>query len=431
MTVVPITAERARRTLLVLSFTRWFPVGLIIGLTALLMLQRGMGLTEIGLILATQGVILLVLELPTGGLADAIGRRPVLVLAGIISLISAVLFVTAHTLVAFVVATALQGIFRALDSGPLEAWYVDTAQADDPAVPVERALSHAATVLGLGIAGGALISGGLVAWDPIRSASPLLLPFWVAIGFNVLHLALGVVLIREPAGERHRGVGAALRSAGQAPVVVRDGLRLLGSARVLRCLVLVEIFWAVAMIAFETLNTVRMAELVGGEERAGVVMGPVSSAAWGLFAAGAWLGGVASRRIGVGWTALLARVLNGAFVVLMGVANGPVGLVAAFFVSYALHGSAGPVHSTLLHRQASRGNRATVLSINSMVAGGAYSLGLLGLGVLAEHLSVATAILLAGAFSILGAVLYLPAIRQERSPSPAADRPRREPAGIG
>ena len=136
MTVVPITAERARRTLLVLSFTRWFPVGLIIGLTALLMLQRGMGLTEIGLILATQGVILLVLELPTGGLADAIGRRPVLVLAGIISLISAVLFVTAHTLVAFVVATALQGIFRALDSGPLEAWYVDTAQADDPAVPV-------------------------------------------------------------------------------------------------------------------------------------------------------------------------------------------------------------------------------------------------------------------------------------------------------
>ena len=159
---------------------------------------------------------------------------------------------------------------------------------------------------------------------------------------------------------------------------MRDGLRLLGSAPVLRCLVLVEIFWGVAMIAFETLNTIRMAELVGGEERAGVVMGPVSSAAWGLFAVGAWLGGVASRRIGVGWTALLARVLNGAFVVLMGLAAGPVGLIAAFLVTYALHGSAGPVHSTLLHRQADQRNRATVLSMNSMVAGGAYSLGLIG-----------------------------------------------------
>ena len=415
MMVAAVSAERARRTLLVLSFTRWFPVGLIIGLTALLMLQRGMGLTEIGLILAVQGVIMLALELPTGGLADAIGRRPVLVLAGIISLISAVLFISAQTFAAFVVATALQGIFRALDSGPLEAWYVDTAQADDPAVPVQRALSHAATVLGLAIAGGALASGGLVAWHPIGSASPLLPPFWVAIGFNVLHLVLGIVLIREPNGDRRRGIGAALASARQAPLVVRDGLRLLVSAPVLRCLVLVEIFWGVAMIAFETLNTIRMAELVGGEERAGVVMGPVSSAAWGLFAVGAWLGGVASRRIGVGWTALLARVLNGAFVVLMGLAAGPAGLIAAFLVAYALHGSAGPVHSTLLHRQANQSNRATVLSMNSMVAGGAYSLGLIGLGLLAEHTSVTVAILVAGAFSVLGAVLYLPAIRQERT----------------
>jgi hypothetical protein len=101
-------------------------------------------------------------------------------------------------------------------------------------------------------------------------------------------------------------------------------------------------------------------------------------------------------------------------VVLMGLATGPVGLIAAFLVSYGLHGSAGPVHSTLLHRQAERGNRATVLSMNSMVAGGGYSLALLGLGLLAEHTSVAFAILLAGAFSILGALLYVPAIRQER-----------------
>ena len=55
MMVAAVSAERAQRTLLVLSFTRWFPVGPIIGLTALLMLQRGMGLTEIGLILAVEG----------------------------------------------------------------------------------------------------------------------------------------------------------------------------------------------------------------------------------------------------------------------------------------------------------------------------------------------------------------------------------------
>lgn len=177
------------------------------------------------------------------------------------------------------------------------------------------------------------------------------------------------------------------------------------------------------MIAFETLNTVRLAELVGGEERAGVVIGPVSAVSWGLFAVGSAVAGLASRRIGVAWTAVLARVLNGAFVVAMGLAAGPVGLVAAFLAAYTLHGAAGPMHSTLLHRQAGADNRATVLSINSMVSGGTYSLGLLVLGPLAEHTSTATAIIVAGAFSMLGAVLYVPARRQERHSPPPAHAP--------
>jgi hypothetical protein len=38
MTPPPVSAVRARRTLLLLTFTRWFPVGLTIGVTTLLVL---------------------------------------------------------------------------------------------------------------------------------------------------------------------------------------------------------------------------------------------------------------------------------------------------------------------------------------------------------------------------------------------------------
>ena len=124
------------------------------------------------------------------------------------------------------------------------------------------------------------------------------------------------------------------------------------------------------------------------------------------------------------WTAVGARLANGGFVVLLGLAAGPVGLIAAYWLAYLTHGSAGPVHSTLLHRQAQAANRATVLSINSMVAGGAYSVGLLALGPLATHTSTGLAVVLVGAFSLVGALLYLPAVRQERTsaaaPEPAA-----------
>ena len=376
--------------------------------------------------MSAQGFVVLALELPTGGFADAFGRRPVLLAAAVVNLASWGLLMAASSFWAFFAAMALQGVFRALDSGPLEAWYVDTAHADDPTVPVERALSAAGTVVGVSIAVGALISGGLIAWHPITSITAIELPAYIALALGVVHLVAIAVFMREPrthvdaTGLRH-----AVTSAKEAPRTVARGLRLLGSSRALLALVLVEVFWSIGMIAFETLNPVRLAELVGGEDRAGALLGPVSSAAWGLFAVGSAAAGLVSKRIGVGWTALAARVLQGAFIVVMGLMGGAAGLITAFLITYTLHGFAGPVHNTLLHRQAAPTNRATVLSMNSMVAGGAYSLGLLALGPLAENTTTATAMIVAGAFSIVGAALYVPAIRQER----ASDvEPEAEPA---
>ncbi|MDN5770552.1 MAG: MFS transporter [Microlunatus sp.] len=406
-----LSAASARRRLLILSATRWLPVGLTFGLTTLIPLQRGIGLAEIGVILSAQGFVMLALELPTGGFADTLGRRPVLVLAGLIGAVSATIFLLAHDLWAFVLALALQGVFRALDSGPLESWYVDAALADDPDTAVDQSLSQAATVLGMAIAGGALVSGGLIAWHPLPG-SALTLPYAVSIVLGAVHVVLTVVLVREPGRDR-AGVAAALATAKAAPRVVADGLRTLRSRRVLRTLVLVEVFWSLGMIGFEMLTPIRLTELVGGENRAGAIFGPSSAAAWGLFAVGSLLAGLTSRRLGVARTAMISRVTNGAFVMLMGLAAGPVGLISAYLLAYLTHGAAGPMHATLLHRQAESGNRATVLSMNSMIAGGTYSLGLLAVGPLAAHTSTGTAILVTGAFSILGVFTYLPARREE------------------
>ncbi len=408
----PVSAASARRRLLILSATRWFPVGLTFGLSVLIPLERGIGLAEIGLILSAQGFVMLALELPTGGLADALGRRPVLVLAGIVGVVSGMIFLLADSVEMFVLSLALQGIFRALDSGPLESWYVDAALAEDPAGEIERSLSQATTVLGASIAAGALLAGGLIAWHPLPS-SALLLPYALSIAISSLHVVLLLVLVREPHRAR-AGLTAALATAKAAPGVIGAGLRMLRRRRVLRSLVLVEVFWSVGMIGFETFTPVRLAELVGGESRAGAIFGPSSAAAWALFAVGSLLAGLASRRIGVAQTAILSRIANGGFVIIMGLTAGPVGLISAYLLTYLTHGAAGPMHATLLHRQAEASNRATVLSMNSMVAGGTYSLGLLALGPIAQGTSTAAAIILAGGFSIIGAWFYLPARYEER-----------------
>lgn len=406
--------RRAERRLVLLTATRWLPVGLTLGLTVLLPLERGLSLSEVGGLMAVAGFVSLALELPTGGLADTIGRRPLLLVAAAIAIVSTVIFVLADSPPLFAVALVLQGVFRALDSGPLESWYVDTVQAVDPAAPIDRGLSRSGTMLGIAIAGGALAGGLLVAWHPIPAWSALVPPFLLAVAAQLAHLVLVASLVREPRRMRLR-VGGRIAADDRAGAVITAAVRLLRESSVLRWLVAVEIFWAVAMIAFETLTPVRLAEFVGGEQQAGALFGPAAAAAWALFAVGSALAGLASRRLGVAATAIIARTLNGVFVIVMGVVAGAAGLIVGFWLAYLTHGANGPMHNTLLHRQSGPKTRTLVLSVNAMVAAGTCSLALLVLLPLAEVASTGAAFVAAGAFSLLGVACYLPALRQERS----------------
>ena len=410
-----LSPAAAKRVFLTLTFTRWFPVGLVVGLFPLWALERGLTVSETLLASSLAGFVIFALELPTSGFADAFGRRPVFVAAAIVNVVASGAYLVADSFWMFAVAAGLTGVFRALDSGPLEAWFVDTVHATLPDEDVDQSLSAEGTILGLSIATGALLSGGLVFWNPLPVDSALLLPFIVFAALNVVHLVAVLFILKEPRTHLDTtGARRAVQSAKEAPVVIREGLQLLATNKVLRGITLVEIFWCTAMVVFETFQPIRLAEMLGSEERAGALMGPVASVGWGVFALGAALAGLASARIGIARTAILARVLNGLGAVVMGLVAGPAALIAAYLLTYSLHGSGGPAHSSLLHREAQARNRATVLSMNSMVAFGAFTIVSPALGLLAGAASNQVAMVTAGAFSVLGAWFYLPALRAER-----------------
>ena len=68
----------------------WFIIGLIIPITALLQLEKRLDLFQIGIVMAVYGTTVILLELPTGGLADAIGRKRVYLIS-LVMLFGAVL----------------------------------------------------------------------------------------------------------------------------------------------------------------------------------------------------------------------------------------------------------------------------------------------------------------------------------------------------
>ena len=415
-----MTAVQARRRFLLLLALRWLPVGLMIPVTVLLPLDRGLTLAQYGSAAALQGLTVLLLELPTGGLSDAIGRRPVLLLAGIVEITALSLLTVADSVLIFAIFYVLQGVYRALDSGPLEAWYVDHALAADEHADIETGLSRSGVVLGVAIAAGALLTGGLVALDPFGTA--LDLPVYVALGLQVVSLAAVALLMTEH--RPRQGAAALVASVRGVPAAIGGALRLLRRSRIIVALIAVELFWGFGMVAFESLMPVRLAEVLGDPGQASALMGPVGSVAWLASALGAALIPLLSRRIGAPWTGFVLRVLQGVTVVGMALFAGPVGVIAAYLICYTVHGAASPVHNGLLHRQVDGPYRASLLSLNSMVGQPAGALGLVTLTAVASAASLPMALLVGAVVLAVAAPLYLVA----RGSAPPVTGAVQEPA---
>jgi MFS family permease len=407
-----------RRRYLVLIGLRWFQTGLLIPVFSLLMVSRGLTLPEMGLVAATQGLVILVLELPTGGLSDALGRRPTLLLAAVFSTVAIGTLYLADSVGMFMAAAVLLGIFRALDSGPLEAWFVDATHAADPNMRIETGLAAGSAVLSLGIAAGALLAGGLVALDPLPAIETLALPVLLALLSSLVGLGAVFLLLAE--NHPGRGPGAVAASVRAVPSVVREGIGLLRGSRVLAAVVAVELFWGVSIVAFETLFPLRLSEVVGGTTEAAALMGPASSAAWFASAAGAAGIAVISRRTGVARAAIALRLLQGLTIVAMGLLAGAVGVISAYLACYLIHGASNPMHTTLLHREVDAGHRTTVLSLNSMVFHPAAAVGALLLTTIAGATSLSVAMVVGGVVCAVAAPLYIPARRAERERAAAA-----------
>ncbi|MEU8660804.1 MFS transporter [Actinoplanes philippinensis] len=402
-----MSPARIRSRYLILLGLRWLPVGLLIPVLVLLPLERGLTIVQVGSAVAMQGIVVLLLELPTGGLADALGRRPVLLLAGVINLASLALLAIADSVLLLGAAYLLQGVYRALDSGPLESWFVDHTLATDPGADIETGLSRGGVVASLAIAGAALASGGLV-WlgpvglGPLGRVSALTVPVLLALALSLLATTAVALLMAEdrPA----RGKAALAASVRGVPAAIGGALGLARRSRVVLALIGVEFLWSFGMVTFEQLMPVRLSEVTTA---AGPLMGPVSSAAWGASAAGAALVPLLGRRLGARWTGFTLRLVQGATIAGMGLFAGPVGVIGAFLLCYAVHGAANPVHAGLLHRQAEAEHRTSLLSLNSMIAAPGFAIGSIALTAVVAAAGTPAAIVTGAVVLAAAAPLYL------------------------
>ena len=370
----------------------WLPTGLCAPVLVLLLAARGLDVATIGALLATYGLTAATLELPTGGLADVVGRRPVLIAASILFLFSALLLGLSAGVALLAAGIILEAAGRALDSGPLQAWYVDSVHAIEPEADLTSGFARGRSFGSFALAVGALVGGGVAAaatagWVPLTIAGnePVLalsLPFLLAAAVISIRAIVQFAWLTEPP----RGPHVTLRHVlADVPRTVRVGIHMCARSGVLRRIAVLCGVIGLVLATVDLLTPLWISELLGGDGQAVGLYAALTAVGGFAMAAGSavaptlarWLGSY--RRVVV-----LALIATAAAVAIL---SAPIFLCAAlgYLGVYFALGAPEPLLDDLTHRAVTSGERATVLSVQSLAlrlcgSAGAFTAGQLWSG---------------------------------------------------
>jgi MFS family permease len=408
-----VTPQQAGRRFALISGLTWLPTGLQMATALLLMNVRGLGLAEVGIVFAVYSITVTVLELPTGGLADVLGRRAVLVASALIGTVSVLGTAFATTLWQFLGLTVLRAVSRALSSGPAEAWYVDTVHATDRAADLRSGLAKGSAAGTAALALGVLVGGAVPLVVPANdTVIPMAVPTLLGAVASAVLLVACLVGMPEPPRMARPTIGQVLTGV---PRTIVESAKLGVRDRLLTRVLLTSLALGVALYSVELFTPGRLAAITGKPTTAGMAYAIVTAIGFAASTAGAavspWLarlmGDHAVQRTAAVGTVISAMALGG--LAATGGVGGVAGIVAAASAYSGMFfglGVTNPMRSALTHQRVSAAERATVLSVASLLLQFGGTIGAAVLGPLAQAWSVPGAWWLAAAVLAVSALLY-------------------------
>lgn len=422
---------KLRPTYYLVSSLSWFANVLPMAVMVLLAQSRGLNLAQIGFFLGLYSLTVVLLELPSGAMADALGRKRIYLLAGSLGVVAKGVFLLAFGLPMFLLYGVLLGVSRAFASGALEAWFIDALQAEEPGVDLQPPLASAnawnLAALALGtLAGSALPTlFGFLPQSATAVLTPLSVTLVASMAASLAVLALTAWVIEEAPRERtssrspSTGLVGSVRSGFASLVaIVTDAARLISGNRVLLLLLGADLIVGVSLTASENLWQPFFAVRLGGAT-------PENSVLFGVILAGSFgmgmLGNLAatpiSRLLGKRY-ALVAgifQLLQGLTFLILAAQGGVVAATALFWFTYAARSAWSSPHAALFNGQVPGSRRSVMLSAQSLVSFGGAFIGSVALGPLAEATSISLAWTVSGGLVALGALLYLPLMRSAKA----------------
>jgi DHA1 family quinolone resistance protein-like MFS transporter len=418
-----LTTKSLERRYYPIVFLFWFSTALPMALFILLAQARGMSVAQLGLMMAVYSATIVLLEVPTGGLADSWGRRRVALLAEVVTFAGWIVFLVSFSFPAFLIAFMLNGIGRALSSGTLDAWFIDGLLAADPAVDLHPRLARAGAVTLMALGLGA-VSGGFIAQcfsflpaDGTAIITPLAAPGIVALPIRGLLMLAILFFVREPNRE-WRSQASWREEFTKVPALLKDAWRLTISNRILLRLLIVASASGLVLSALEVLWQPHFGQLLGKSASRSLLLGCLLAGSFLLGVLGNLLAPWLSRHLR-GNHGLVCAIFHGCRgLALIGLAlqGHIVPAALLFWLIYFGQGMVTSTHALLLNEEIPTDRRSSMLSIESLASYVGGFLGSAGLGLIADRTSITVAWSLAGGVLLVSWIAYLriDVLRKER-----------------
>lgn len=402
---------------------------LIWAVNTLFLLDAGLDIFTVMVVNATFTIGQLVFEVPTGVVADTIGRRASLLLGTGALAVATVMYVLAAQMNLgigmFMVASVLIGFGFTCQTGAMDAWLVDALAHTGYEQPLDGVFARGQIVFGVAMLLGTLGGGFLGQAD-------LALPYYVRSVVLVVVFAFVLMAMRDVGFEGRPLVWR--RFGEEARAIMQAGTRYGWRNRTVRMLFFASavqgVFFIFGFYSWQRYFLDLLArELVWVN---GVVTAAIALA--GILG-NALVGRImrtGERRRSAANVLALAALVQAVLITAIGLVGilvpeesyglGPFLAAAGLYLVFSVvYGIQGPVKQAFLNRQIPSAHRATVLSLDAFFADGGASVGQLGFGWMSRAVSIPMAWALSGIVQLFAAPLYRAARGGEVAEAPVEE----------
>ncbi len=387
---------------------------MIIPVLILFLMNKGLDLFQVGLCLSTFSFMVFLFELPTGGLADQIGRKTVYLISSSVSICAAfVLLILSDNILFLFLGMGLKGISRSLSTGTIEAWFVDRFRMVSPTGDLQKAFAIVGIFVPLGLGIGAFVGGILpmastsIGWErySLNLVIMLAIDAWTAI--------FTIILISERSYKFDKRIWNSFQNL---PRVLGDAFQFGFHNRSIFLLMSAYLIWGFSVMSIENLWQPRLKWILGSEEQSWI-FGLLSSGYFMAAAAGNIIITPICRLFKNQYALILVifRFTMGTSFILLTLQTRIWGFSFMYIFMFLQNGFIKSPHQSLFHQLVPDEKRSTMISLESLfISVGAIS-GNVVLGWLANIRSIPFAWTIAGVAFCSSSIIYLMFMRVENT----------------